>query len=68
MTLEQLIALLLTTALGWLGTKVQAFKKLEEALTSSRKDQGQRLGLLEDRVSRIEGRLGIAPPEGSTPP
>lgn len=58
MTLEQLIALLLTTALGWLAKKVQSFTRLELELGESRKSQGERLGLLEDRVSRLEGALG----------
>lgn len=64
MTLEQLVALLLTTALGWLGAKIRAVGGLEVKLETSRASQGSRLGLLEDRVARLEGRLGLAPPEG----
>jgi len=39
---------------------------LASRLTSaSRRSQGERLGSVEDRVSRLEGKLGAPPTQGS---
>jgi hypothetical protein len=47
----------------WLAMRLM--KKDRDADAMSRRSQGERLGGVEDRVSRLEGKTGATPPGGS---
>jgi hypothetical protein len=55
--LTQALEVLLAAGVGWLAQKMRSIPKLEGSLADSRKDQGQRIGVLEDRVSKLEAMV-----------
>lgn len=59
MTLETTIALATTagTLISWGLAQARAVGRVEGAARQSAKDQGQRIGALEDRVAKLEAQL-----------
>jgi hypothetical protein len=59
---DALIAVL-AAVVGWIAQRVRmadrAAGRIELELGTSRKSQGERLGVLEDRVSRLEGAISV---------
>lgn len=61
MTLETTIALATTAGslISWGLAQARAVGRVEGAARQSAKDQGQRIGVLEERVAKLEAELPV---------